>query len=106
MNMAYAQIMNQEKIREMVNFPIENLDMRPYVLNLRNEPEPVLYDLYGVSNHYGSLNGGHYTASVKNYVTGSWYNMNDSSCSQTSGSNRDIVTPAAYLLFYRKRVAK
>lgn len=77
--------------------------MRPYVLSLKDEPEPVIYDLYGVSNHYGSLNGGHYTASVKNCVNGSWYNMNDSSCGSSSGSQRDIVTPAAYLLFYRKR---
>lgn len=93
--------MDQEKIGEQVKFPIDGLDMRPYVLTLQNEPEPVLYDLYGVSNHYGSLNGGHYTATVRNCVTNQWYNMNDSSCCQASG--KDIVTPAAYLLFYRKR---
>jgi ubiquitin carboxyl-terminal hydrolase 4/11/15 len=69
-----------------VKFPVEGLDMRPYVITLQNEPEPVLYDLIGVSNHYGSLNGGHYTAAVKNCVTGKWYNMNDSSCSESSGS--------------------
>ena len=80
--------------------------MRPYVLTLKNEPEPVLYDLYGVSNHYGSLNGGHYTASVKNCITGQWYNMNDGSCSQSGGTARDIVTSAAYLLFYRRREAQ
>lgn len=33
-NLAYAQIMNQEKISEQVKFPIEGLDMRPYVLCL------------------------------------------------------------------------
>lgn len=53
MNLAYAQIMNQEKIGEQVKFPVEGLDMRPYVLTLQNEAEPVLYDLIGVSNHYG-----------------------------------------------------
>jgi len=61
-----AQIAGQEKVGDKVNFPIEGLDMRPYVMTLKDEPNPVLYDLYGVSNHMGSLNGGHYTAYVKN----------------------------------------
>lgn len=77
--------------------------MRPYVLTLKDAPKPVLYDLYAVSNHYGSLNGGHYTACVKNQFTGKWYNMNDSSCSEMSNEN-EAVTSAAYLLFYRRRV--
>lgn len=75
--------------------------MRPYVLTLKDSKEPILYDLYGVSNHYGSLNGGHYTACVKNIVNGRWYNMNDSSCSECNAS--DVVSAAAYLLFYRRR---
>jgi len=75
--------------------------MRPYVITLKDEPNPVLYDLYGVSNHYGSLNGGHYTAYVKNIINGKWYNMNDSSCSEARSS--DVVSSAAYLLFYRLR---
>ena len=74
--------------------------MRPFVITLKNETKPVLYDLYGVSNHYGSLNGGHYTACVKNIVNGKWYNMNDGSCSENTGG---IVSSAAYLLFYRLR---
>jgi len=101
-NLAYAQICQQEKVGELVNFPVEGLDMRPYALTLKNEPKPVLYDLYAVSNHYGSLNGGHYTASVKNSITGKWYYMNDSSCSEMQDPS-EAVTNAAYLLFYRKR---
>lgn len=62
----YAQIAGQEKNDAFVEFPMEKLDMRPYVRKLANEPEPVYYDLIGVSNHFGSLNGGHYTASCKN----------------------------------------
>ena len=64
--LAYAQIARNEKNGEMVNYPVEGLDMRPYVISLKDEPNPVLYDLYAVSNHYGSLNGGHYTATCKN----------------------------------------
>ena len=60
-----------------------------------------MYDLYGVSNHYGSLNGGNYTAYVKNIVSGKWYDMNDGSCSELRDNG--VVSSAAYLLFYRRR---
>lgn len=76
--------------------------MRPYVITLQQEPEPVLYDLCGVSNHFGSLNGGHYTAYVKNMLSGKWFDMNDSSCNQVRNP-KEVVSSAAYLLFYRKR---
>jgi ubiquitin carboxyl-terminal hydrolase 4/11 len=55
--------------------------MRKHVITLKDEPEPVLYDLYAVSNHFGSLNGGHYTATCLNEATGKWYYFNDSSAS-------------------------
>ena len=84
--MAIAQIRGQEKVSESVKFPITGLDMRPYVIGLRDEPNPVLYDLYGVTEHYGSLNGGHYTACVKNFTNEKWYKMNDSSCSEINAS--------------------
>ena len=80
---------------------MEELDMRPHVRILANEPNPVYYDLIGVSNHFGSLNGGHYTASCKNIATGEWNYFNDSNVSSCSKSK--IVSPAAYVLFYRKR---
>ena len=35
----------------------------------------VLYDLIGISNHYGNMGFGHYTAYVKNKER--WYNMDD-----------------------------
>ena len=97
----YAQIAGQEKNDAHVDFPIEGLDMRPFVKTLNSAPEPVYYDLIGVSNHYGSLNGGHYTASCKSPLTGKWHYFNDSNVG-ACGPNK-IITSAAYLLFYRKR---
>ena len=67
-----------------MNFPIEELDMREYCQTIENDETPHFYDLYGVSNHFGNLNGGHYTATVKNFVSGKWHYMNDSSCSEVS----------------------
>ena len=63
---------------------------------------PIYYDLYAVSNHFGSLHGGHYTAYGLNALNQKWYNFNDSSVSGV-GNPDEIVSPGAYLLFYRKR---
>lgn len=59
----------------MVDFPLKGLDISQYVLN-HNLPEdyfkgengekaqngPLLYDLIGITNHFGGTGGGHYTA--------------------------------------------
>ena len=37
-----------------------------------------VYDLYAVSNHYGTMNGGHYTAMCQNAVNKMWYEFDDS----------------------------
>ena len=83
---------------QLIDFPIENLDMGKYICG--PDQDHSKYDLFAVSQHYGSTGGGHYTAICKN-VDGFWYDYNDSSCSRTSTSN--IVTSAAYVLFYRRR---
>lgn len=101
--MAYAQIAQQEKVGDLVDFPVEGLDMRQYVQDqsVRDSPDPILYDLYAVSNHYGGLHGGHYTAYAYNSEAKQWFDFNDSSVSRTQAS--EVVTQGAYLLFYRRR---
>ena len=60
----------------MVDFPVEGFDLSPFVCNrlLPHESEldgkmelegPLLYDFVGISNHFGSTGGGHYTAYCK-----------------------------------------
>lgn len=60
------------------------------------------YDLYAVSNHYGSLAFGHYTAYAMNHETGKWYDFNDSSVSALSSPD-EVVSSAAYVLYYIRR---
>lgn len=58
----------REKIRAKVIYPIKSLDMSPYCVRLDNADSSSssdVYDLYGVSNHIGGMNGGHYTAFVR-----------------------------------------
>ncbi len=43
-----------------------------------------MYDLYAVSNHFGNVGYGHYTAYGKNPDNNKWYNFDDSSVSEVS----------------------
>jgi ubiquitin carboxyl-terminal hydrolase 8 len=61
---------------------------------------PNTFDLYAISHHYGGLQGGHYTATVKNRFNDDWYEMNDSQTRRVDRiSNRDS---RAYCLFYNR----
>ena len=63
--------------------------------------DSMLYDCYAVSNHYGSMGFGHYTAYSKNSLTDKWYDFDDSRVNQVEAS--EVCTNAAYNLFFRKR---
>ncbi|PNF28268.1 hypothetical protein B7P43_G06644 [Cryptotermes secundus] len=83
------------KRQTYVDFPF-NLDMRHF--SLVPDQRYVSYKLYGVSNHYGSMEGGHYTAYCKNELYNKWYKFDDHEVSEIS--NNDIRSGAAYILFY------
>ena len=42
------------------------------------DPVPMIYDCYAVSNHFGNMGFGHYTAFAKNPLTDKWYEFDDS----------------------------
>jgi len=90
-------MMSSSKNNEIVDFPVSGLDMSKYVINTKSE-ESSIYDLYAISNHMGSLYGGHYTAHCKNSLDGRWYEFNDSSVHRTNETQ--LVCSSAYLLFY------
>lgn len=89
-----------DKIDIVVDFPIEGLDISPFIAN--PESSENIYDLIAVDNHYGGLGGGHYTASAKNFRDNNWYYFNDSRVTKIEDP-QECVSNAAYLLFYRKR---
>jgi ubiquitin carboxyl-terminal hydrolase 8 len=88
-----------QKNQIYVTFPIDELDLSPYVIGYKKDK--FKYELYGVCNHSGGVMGGHYTSYVKN-ANGKWYHFNDTSVSEV-GINETIITPKAYVLFYRKK---
>ena len=46
------------------------------------------YDLFGVSNHIGSMNSGHYTADVKHFASEQWFHCNDDRFVDGGGSGK------------------
>lgn len=57
---SYTRFLNN-KLESFVDFPIEDFDLSNYILSESNKDRP-RYKLYAISNHYGGLGGGHYTA--------------------------------------------
>lgn len=82
-----------------MNFPIVNLDMRPY-LHKDCTSEVSTYDLTAVICHHGTVGGGHYTSFAKHDITGKWFEYDDQIVTEVSP---DVVQNCeAYVLFYRK----
>ncbi len=78
------------------------MDLNKIVLSKGdNDPINYTYDLFAVSNHMGGLNTGHYTAYALSPMRGQWIEYNDSQVRAASVS--DVVSDAAYLLFYRRK---
>ena len=113
----------------MIDFPLDNLDMTPYVVDknpiecynipkemfidagntkLDSTPNPdfkwkkdkLVYNCFGVINHIGSMHFGHYTAFAKN--NGQWYKYDDSHVTKVEDLT-SIVSEEAYVLFYERQ---
>ena len=54
----------KHKLETFVNFPIHDFDLTKYVANKNNSSRQV-YELYALTNHYGGMGSGHYTAYIK-----------------------------------------
>ena len=90
----------RDKIGLFINFPLKGLDLTQHVTHWTEEEKPI-YDCYAVSNHYGGLGGGHYTAHALN-DDGVWCYYDDSRLT-TDVEKGSIVSDAAYVLYYRRR---
>ena len=108
------------KVTRHVNFPINGLDMRPFLsedkrarmakaaeaaaagtASAASADESSLYDLYAVVRHLGSVAGGHYISYAKNHLTGKWYEFDDRVVTEIS--EKKLAEVEAYVLFYRHR---
>jgi hypothetical protein len=88
----------------LVDFPLKNLDLRDEVMHWNQDEDEPIYDCYAVSNHFGGLGGGHYTAYALN-DEGEWSNFDDSRVTKNVDES-EVVSSAAYVLYYRRRDVK
>lgn len=88
---------NLKKNATFVNIPVNELNMKDYMIETNNSN---LYELFGVCNHSGSLMGGHYTSFIKREQE--WYHMNDNICTLIDNIESKLSNKA-YCLFYRKK---
>ena len=93
---------NNKKINNFIDFPLTDLDLNKYIKSEEKVPK---YDLFGVINHFGSLDYGHYTALCLNYHDNNWYEYNDRLVKKIKkGKEKDkAVNKNAYILFYKSQ---
>ncbi|XP_076888951.1 ubiquitin carboxyl-terminal hydrolase 8-like [Bidens hawaiensis] len=87
----------KDKLETFVDFPIVDFDLSNYTVH-KDCKSSIHYKLYAVSNHYGGMGGGHYTAFAQ--CGEKWYEFNDSQVFPISEDQ--IKTSAAYVLFYKR----
>lgn len=90
----------RDKLGEFIDFPLEGLDLTDHVMHWQEGEKPI-YDCYGVSNHYGGLGGGHYTAHAL-HDNGVWCYYDDTRIT-SEVDPKEAVSNAAYVLYYRRR---
>lgn len=107
----FKDSLRREKLETTVRFPLDGLDMSRYCSSMQRNSEflddavPAIYDCFAVINHFGRMGFGHYTAFARcfdeNYISEEWDLFDDSHVRSVGSDN--IVSPAAYVLFYRRR---
>ena len=84
---------NSIKIQNLIKFPIDDLPLQNYV---SQKDINYKYNLFGIINHSGSLEWGHYNSYFK--VNDSWVCYDDSHVSEISSG---IESKKAYMLIYK-----
>ena len=72
----------------------DRMSLRPHILSDRPSAS---YSLCAVSNHFGTLSGGHYTSYCRSSHENVWYNCNARSVGRL---RTPVEISAAYLLFF------
>ncbi|KAF5928144.1 hypothetical protein HPG69_011107 [Diceros bicornis minor] len=93
------EVMYSFKISSHVSFPLEGLDLRPFLAK-ECTSQITTYDLLSVICHHGTAGSGHYIAYCQNVINGQWYEFDDQYVTEV---HETVVQNAeAYVLFYRK----
>jgi ubiquitin carboxyl-terminal hydrolase 8 len=109
----YMEGATGRKDSRIVDFPLQNLDMTPYMLPAPTEREqrstqrqldqsilgPFVYNAYAIVEHFGrGLQSGHYISLVHDRPRNVWRRFDDSAVTDAPSIRPD----GAYLLFYER----
>jgi ubiquitin carboxyl-terminal hydrolase 4/11/15 len=86
------------KNKIFVEFPLKNMDLNQFVCGFNKNNN--IYDCFAICQHFGEMEGGHYTAICKN-IDEKWYYYDDETCSVCEENN--IISSAAYIIFFRRK---
>jgi ubiquitin carboxyl-terminal hydrolase 4/11/15 len=114
----FKHSLRREKLETLIDCPLEGLEMGKYCAPTSHDGDfakqkefvfngvPACYDLFAVVNHYGRMGFGHYTAFARRWtedtMSDDWALFDDSSV--RACTKGQVVSSAAYVLFYRRRV--
>ncbi|XP_072366508.1 ubiquitin carboxyl-terminal hydrolase 33 isoform X2 [Scyliorhinus torazame] len=93
------ELMFSTKINSHVSFPLEGLDLQPFLAK-DSSSQIATYNLLSVICHHGTASCGHYTAYCLNDLNDRWFEFDDQSVMEVSEST--VQNAEAYVLFYRK----
>uniref|UniRef100_A0A3Q3DPH3 Ubiquitin carboxyl-terminal hydrolase n=1 Tax=Hippocampus comes TaxID=109280 RepID=A0A3Q3DPH3_HIPCM len=93
------ELMFSTKIGTHVSFPLEGLDLQPFLAK-DSSTQTTNYDLLSVICHHGTASSGHYIAYCRNDLNNLWYEFDDQSVTEVSESC--VQNAEAYVLFYKK----
>jgi ubiquitin carboxyl-terminal hydrolase 8 len=85
----------RDKVTTLVDYPLENLNLEKFSLNKPANK----YHLYGISNHIGNLDGGHYTAMCRHFIFKKWFRFDDSNVKEINDLST-LNSATSYILFY------
>ncbi len=91
-------------IKDAVSFPLVDLNLQ-YFMHQDSNEQRRSYDLYGMVNHYGNLDGGHYISFLYNENLKRWVEYNDSHVGTVKDDDIEDIANASeetYILFYRR----
>ncbi|XP_028825090.1 ubiquitin carboxyl-terminal hydrolase 33-like isoform X2 [Denticeps clupeoides] len=93
------ELMFSTKISTHVSFPLEGLDLQPFLAK-DSSAQIATYNLLSVICHHGTASSGHYIAYCRNDLNNLWYEFDDQSVTEVSESC--VQNAEAYVLFYKK----
>lgn len=93
---------NQQKINDPLHIINELIIQKGIEMSSFTDNTPITYELKGIVNHFGNLNGGHYNAICKNKED--WYLYDDLNIRKINDIHKILTNNrCAYVLFYERK---